>query len=116
MALAGQGLSMKRVLHFTCVLLIAVAPAVSQQKPGLTPETQTSPQASGRKVDRASAYYHYSMAHIYEDLVVVYGRSYLHNKANEEYRQAIEAALSSSDLTSGLAQLYDKIGRIRDAV
>ena len=66
---------MKRVLHFTCVLLIAVAPAVSQQKPGLTPETQTSPQTSGRKVDRASAYYHYSMAHIYEELVAVYGRS-----------------------------------------
>src|SRR5437899_2073106 len=116
MALAGQGLSMKRVLHFTCVLLIAVAPAVSQQKPGLTPETQTSPQTSGRKVDRASAYYHYSMAHIYEELVAVYGRSDLANKAIEEYRQAIDADPSSSYLTSGLAELYAKTGRIRDAV
>jgi len=107
---------MKRVLHFTCVLLIAVAPAVSQQKPGLTPETQTSPQTSGRKVDRASAYYHYSMAHIYEELVAVYGRSDLANKAIEEYRQAIDADPSSSYLTSGLAELYAKTGRIRDAV
>src|SRR5437016_616817 len=116
MALAGQGLSMKRVLHFTCVLLIAVAPAVSQQKPGLTPETQTSPQTSGRKVDRASAYYHYSMAHIYEELVAVYGRSDLAAKAIDEYRQAIEADPNSAYLTAGLAELYAKTGRIRDAV
>src|SRR5437588_6665970 len=116
MALAGQGLSMKRVLHFTCVLLMAVTPAFSQQKPGLTPQTQQSPQTSSRKVDRAAAYYHYSMAHIYEELVAVYGRSDLANKAIEEYRQAIDADPSSSYLTSGLAELYAKTGRIRDAV
>ena len=107
---------MKRVLHFTCVLLMAVTPAFSQQKPGLTPQTQQSPQTSSRKVDRAAAYYHYSMAHIYEELVAVYGRSDLANKAIEEYRQAIDADPSSSYLTSGLAELYAKTGRIRDAV
>jgi tetratricopeptide (TPR) repeat protein len=116
MALAGQGLSMKTALHFTCVLLIAAMPALSQQKPGLTPEAQPSPQASSRKVDRAAAYYHYSMAHIYEELVAVYGRSDLANKAIEEYRQAIDADPSSAYLTSGLAELYAKTGRIRDAV
>src|SRR5437870_11541885 len=95
---------------------MAVTPAFSQQKPGLTPQTQQSPQTSSRKVDRASAYYHYSMAHIYEELVAVYGRSDLANKAIEEYRQAIDADPSSSYLTSGLAELYAKTGRIRDAV
>ena len=107
---------MKRVLHFTCVLLMAVAPAFSQQKSGLTPETQQSPPTSSRKVDRAAAYYHYSMAHIYEELVAVYGRSDLANKAIEEYRQAIDADPGSAYLTSGLAELYAKTGRIRDAV
>ena len=73
-------------------------------------------QASPRKVDRAAAYYHYTVAHMYEEQVTVYGRSELANKAMEEYRLAIEADPSSEFLTSGLAELYVKTGRIRDAV
>jgi len=49
-------------------------------------------------------------------LVTVYGRSDLANKAIEEYRQAIDADPGSAYLTSGLAELYAKTGRIRDAV
>src|SRR4029077_13955227 len=75
-----------------------------------------SPQASPRKLDRAAAYYHYTVAHMYEEQVTVYGRSELANKALEEYRLAIEADPSSDFLTSGLAELYVKTGRIRDAV
>ncbi|HZU44242.1 MAG TPA: tetratricopeptide repeat protein [Terriglobales bacterium] len=66
--------------------------------------------------DHAAAYYHYSMAHIYEELVAVYGRSDLANKAIEEYRLAIENDPSSEYLNAGLAELYAKTGRIRDAV
>jgi tetratricopeptide (TPR) repeat protein len=73
-------------------------------------------QSSARKSDRASAYYHYMLAHMYEEQVTVYGRSELANKALEEYRLAIEADPSSEFLTSGLAELYVKTGRIRDAV
>src|ERR1700674_4207561 len=75
-----------------------------------------SPQGSPRKVDRAAAYYHYTVAHMYEEQVTVYGRSELATKAMEEYRLAIEADPSSEFLTSGLAELYVKTGRIRDAV
>jgi tetratricopeptide (TPR) repeat protein len=53
---------------------------------------------------------------MYEEQVTVYGRSELANKAMEEYRLAIEADPSSEFLTSGLAELYVKTGRIRDAV
>jgi tetratricopeptide (TPR) repeat protein len=56
------------------------------------------------------------MAHIYEELVTVYGRSELVNKAIEEYRAAIDADPGSEYLNSGLAELYAKTGRIRDAV
>ena len=59
-----------------------------------------SAQASPRKVDRAAAYYHYTLAHMYEEQVTVYGRSELANKAMEEYRLAIEADPSSEFLTS----------------
>jgi tetratricopeptide (TPR) repeat protein len=53
---------------------------------------------------------------MYEEQVAVYGRSELATKAIEEYRLAIEADPSSEYLTSALAELYAKTGRIRDAV
>jgi tetratricopeptide (TPR) repeat protein len=111
---------MNNFFRLFCVLLTAVAASFSQQSPTPGPEskpaTEQSAQPTGRKTDKASAYYHYSMAHIYEELVAVYGRSDLAGKAIEEYRLAIEADPTSSYLTSGLAELYAKTGRIRDAV
>jgi len=111
---------MNKLFRLFCVLLTAVAASFSQQSPAPAqdskPATQSTPQSSARKTDKASAYYHYSMAHIYEELVAVYGRSDLASKAIEEYRLAIEADPTSSYLTSGLAELYAKTGRIRDAV
>jgi tetratricopeptide (TPR) repeat protein len=53
---------------------------------------------------------------MYEEQVTIYGRSELANKSMEEYRLAIEADPSSEFLTSALAELYVKTGRIRDAV
>ena len=89
----------------------------ADSKPADSKSAQSKPaQSSPRKVDRAAAYYHYTVAHMYEEQVTVYGRSELANKAMEEYRLAIEADPSSEFLTSGLAELYVKTGRIRDAV
>ena len=68
------------------------------------------------KLDKAAAYYHYTLAHMYEEQVAVYGRSELASKAIEEYRLAIDADPTSEYLTSALAELYAKTGRIRDAV
>ena len=93
------------------------APASSTQaKPSDSKSAQSKAQAPARKVDHSAAYYHYALAHMYEEQVTVYGRSELANKALEEYRLAIEADPSSEFLTSGLAELYVKTGRIRDAV
>jgi len=101
------------------VFFLAVA-AVAQQTPApSTPAATTSNPATApapRKADRAAAYYHYSVAHLYEDQFAVYNRSDLATKAIEEYRQAIDADPTSEYLTSGLAELYAKTGRIRDAV
>src|SRR6266403_1829218 len=76
--------------------------------------TQSAAKAKGP--DRAAAYYHFALAHMYEEQVATYGRSELANKAIEEYRAAIDADPTSAYLTSGLAELYAKTGRIRDAV
>jgi tetratricopeptide (TPR) repeat protein len=81
------------------------------KKPDATP-----PQGTAHKPDRAESYYHYALAHMYEEQVTVYGRSDLANKAIEEYHLAIDADPSSEFLTAGLAELYVKTGRIRDAV
>jgi len=95
----------------------AAAVAVAQTSPSAPasagpPDVQNSP----RRVDKAAAYYHYTLAHMYEEMVTAYGRSDLALKATEEYRLAIEADPSSEFLTSGLAELYVKTGRIADAV
>lgn len=68
------------------------------------------------KIDKAAAYYHFTMAHMYEEEMAAYGRSDLVSKAIEEYRLALQADPSSEYLTSGLAELYARTGRIRDAV
>jgi len=83
--------------------------------PAAPPDAKPT-QSSPRKVDRAAAYYHYTLAHMYEEMVTAYGRSDLANKAIEEYRTAIDADPSSEFLTASLAELYVKTGRIRDAV
>jgi len=95
----------------------AAAGQTSTSSPPLSAPSDAKPaQSSPRKTDRAAAYYHYALAHMYEEQVTVYGRSDLASKAIQEYRLAIEADPSSEFLTSGLAELYVKTGRIRDAV
>ena len=111
---------MKSIYRTVLVLAIAIA-AVGQQPPTSSSGNQdsagnNSKQAAPHKVDRAGAYYHYTVAHMYEEQVAMYGRSDLANKAIEEYRLAIEADPGSEYLTSALAELYAKTGRIRDAV
>jgi tetratricopeptide (TPR) repeat protein len=92
--------------------------SVAQDQPAHSTDSPAASQsASKAKVpDHAAAYYHFALAHMYEEQVATYGRSELANKAIEEYRAAIEADPTSAYLTSGLAELYAKTGRIRDAV
>jgi len=95
------------------------APASAPANKGAAPASPATPAkapSQAAKPDRASAYYHYTLAHIYEEMVAVYGRSDLASKAIEEYRMAIENDPTSEYLNAGLAELYAKTGRIRDAV
>jgi len=102
------------------------APKPANQKPAnskpenpqsqSTTATDKASDSTPRKTDKAAAYYHFTMAHMYEEEMAVYGRSDLMTKAIQEYRLAIEADPTSQYLTSGLAELYARTGRIRDAV
>jgi tetratricopeptide (TPR) repeat protein len=111
---------MNRIFRLLLIISVAATAAVSQTSPS-SPSESNPPdakpaQSSPRKADKAAAYYHYTLAHMYEEMVTAYGRSDLALKATEEYRLAIEADPSSEFLTSGLAELYVKTGRIADAV
>src|SRR5271169_3110226 len=80
-----------------------------------TTSVATTPGAQA-KPDKAAAYYHFAMAHIYEEMVSMYGRADYANKAIDEYRLAIENDPTSDYLNAGLAELYARTGRIKDAV
>ena len=110
---------MKNKLWIVVVLTVSVLfaqnqPAHIADSPAAAGEQ--SAVAKNKTPDRAAAYYHFALAHMYEEQGATYGRSELLNKAVEEYRAAIDADPTSAYLTSGLAELYAKTGRIRDAV
>jgi tetratricopeptide (TPR) repeat protein len=117
---------MKKLFGIVSVVVVGsflfaqVLPAQDQPARAAESTAAASSQSAAKGItkapDRAAAYYHFTLAHMYEEQVATYGRSELANKAIEEYRAAIDADPTSAYLTSGLAELYAKTGRIRDAV
>lgn len=93
-------------LFFAAQLMLAQAPAA-------TTPSSTAPAATP---DRASSYYHYGLARLYEDMAVNAGRSDYATQAVEQYKLALDADPNSRLLQDSLADLYFKIGRIREAV
>jgi tetratricopeptide (TPR) repeat protein len=92
-------------LFFAAHTMIAQAPAAATHAVASTPTP-----------DRASSYYHYGLARLYEDMAVNAGRSDYASQAVEQYKLALGADPDSRLLQDGLADLYFKIGRIREAV
>jgi len=66
--------------------------------------------------DRAAAYYHYALAHDYEEMATTYERPEYATRAIEEYKLALNADPKSQFLNNGLAELYFKTGRAKDAI
>lgn len=81
-----------------------VFPAAAQVKP------------ASEKADRAAAYYHYSLGHLYAELAGAYGNraDYL-NKAIENYRLAMKADPGASYVSEELSDLYIQTNRLREA-
>jgi tetratricopeptide (TPR) repeat protein len=79
---------------------------------GQTPAPADSPKPG----DRAAAYYHYTLAHMYAELASAYGNrnDYL-NKAIDNYKDAIKADPNTPALTEELSELYIASGRLREA-
>jgi tetratricopeptide (TPR) repeat protein len=65
--------------------------------------------------DRAKAYYHLALANSYEEDAVTTGSQEYANRAVDEYKTALNADPNSSLLNNGLADLYFRTGRVREA-
>jgi tetratricopeptide (TPR) repeat protein len=76
-----------------------------------------TPAATAPPVDKAAAYYNFSMGHLYAELAGVYGnRSEYVGKAIDYYRQALKLDPGASFLFEELTDLYIQSGKLKDAV
>src|SRR5438552_1627641 len=103
------------LLLLSSTLVFAQQPS-TKAEPAAAPAKPAANVGVPTKVDKAAAYYHFTMAHMYEEQMAAYGRSDLVSRAIEEYRLALEADPTSEYVSAGLAELYSRTGRIRDAV
>jgi Flp pilus assembly protein TadD len=113
MTLLSRASSLRPLRTIPVVALFLAAQSMLSQAPAATTHPATAPATTP---DRASSYYHYGLARLYEDMAVNAGRSDYATQAVEQYKLALDADPSSRLLQDGLADLYFKIGRIREAV
>jgi tetratricopeptide (TPR) repeat protein len=91
-----------------------------QAAPAKAPAAEPAPKPANpapatSEPDRAKAYYHLALASVYEDDAISDGRTDEVNKAIEEYKLALDADPDSAQLADDLADLYFRVGRVRDA-
>jgi tetratricopeptide (TPR) repeat protein len=79
-------------------------------------QTATQAQSDGAS-EKASAYYHFTLGHLYSELAGAYGNrgEYL-TRAIENYREAMKADPNASFLAEELSDLYIQAGRLKEAV
>src|SRR5665213_1064115 len=106
----GEGGSMRKALLITAIASIIGSSALQAQTgAGASP-------AAAPKIDKASAYYHYTLAHMYAEQASMFGnRGDYVNKAIENYKEAIKADPTAAMLSEELSDLYVQSGRLREA-
>jgi tetratricopeptide (TPR) repeat protein len=113
MTLLLRASSVRNLRFLPVAALLFASHAMFSQPSASAASAAVAPAAAP---DRASSYYHYGLAHLYEDMAVNAGRSDYATQAVEQYKLALDADPNSKVLQDGLANLYFKIGRIREAV
>ena len=101
------------------LLILPLATRAAQQPNAKPVAPDSSLPAATKQANsvKASAYYHFALGHLYEELAGNYGnRSDYVNKAIQNYRLAIKEDPSASFLVEDIAELYRVSGRIREAV
>ncbi|MBK5292565.1 MAG: tetratricopeptide repeat protein [Acidobacteriia bacterium] len=84
---------------------------------GLPAFAQATTAGKPKAVDKADAYYNFSMGHLYGELAGAYGnRSEYVNQAIDHYRQAMKADPGATFLAEELADIYIQSNRLREGV
>jgi tetratricopeptide (TPR) repeat protein len=91
------------------------AAADANQEVSVSPLPAEKPEAPGTP-DRATSYFHAALANAYADMATNYGRQEYVTRAVEEYKLALNADPDSPNLALGLAELYFRAGRIKEAI
>jgi tetratricopeptide (TPR) repeat protein len=107
-----------RLLAGALTAAAVVTAAHAQTPKGATRGTPASVIDTHASTLKASAYYHFSIGHLYEELAGAYGnRSDYVNKAIDNYRQVMkEDPEHAGFLVEDIAELYRVSGHIREAV
>ncbi len=101
--------------------VLAVGPATltltAQDTGGKNGAVKLPPVTTQASSPKASAYYHFALGHMYEELAGAYNnRSDYVNKAIENFRLAMKEDPSTGFLVEDIAELYRASGRLREAV
>ncbi len=96
------------LLTFPCLYLIASC---------LTTSSGFGQTESQPKIDKAAAYYYYSLGHLYAEQAAASGKSGdLFGKAVDNYKLALKADPSATFISEELSELYIQAGKLREAV
>jgi tetratricopeptide (TPR) repeat protein len=105
------------IAAFALAVAAVASPVALAQGAKKTPTPDANAQMTATQTpDRASAYYHYMLAHEYEEMAATYGRPEYATRAIEEYKMALVKDPNSPFLNHGLAELYYRTGRVKDAI
>jgi tetratricopeptide (TPR) repeat protein len=103
----------RRLASLPCLLLAASIAFTQQAAFAQAP----APAPPSGQVDKAAAYYDYSLGHLYAELAAAYGnRGEYFSKAADAYRAALKADPSATFIAEELSDLYIQSGRLREAV
>lgn len=111
----------RRQVAAAWVLLAALTVAETTASARQQTRTESTPgesAASGQTIqpDKAQAYYHFTLGHLYEERGTLFNRPDLLSKAVEEFKLALLYDPVSSFLGMELADLYAMTGRFRSAM
>jgi len=96
----------QRYTSLPCLLLLA---SIAFGQNPAAPKVDTS--------DKASAYYNYSLGHMYAELATANGnKGDYFNRAVESYQAALKADPNATFISEELSDLYIQSGRLREAV
>ena len=97
--------------------LIRSGAAILLVSGGLLAQAPKADSGDVKKIDKAAAYYHFTLAHYYAESLAQNGnRGDTLNKAIDNYKLAIKADPTATFLSEELSDLYIQSGRLREAV